>query len=106
MAALSSMIRTRRLAVVCGLDMRGLRRAAGQFEHEGGAAAGSVALHAQRAAELLRRERAAVQAEAVPGGARGEAMAEQPRHVLRRDADAVVDDADAHAAFGRLDAQG
>ena len=66
-----------------------------------GAAPFAFALGAQGAAELLRGERAAVQAETVARGARREAVLEQPRHVLRRDADAVVGDRDAHAAAAR-----
>src|SRR5277367_5864480 len=96
MAALSSMIKIRRLASATGLDMGAVHCAAGQLEHERCAAAGAVALDAQRAAEFLGRERSAVQAEPMSRGARGEAVREQPRHVFRADAHSVVDDANAH----------
>ena len=68
-----------------------------QLEDESRAAARTLALRVQGAPELLSGQRAAVQTEAVARRARGEAMAEQPPHILRRDADAVVDDGDAGA---------
>src|ERR1700723_511340 len=96
MAALSSMTRIRRLASGVGLGTGRLRPAARQFENEGRAAAWSVAHHAQRAAEFLRRKRSAVQAEAVPGRTGRETMGEKPGNIFRGDADPVVDDANAH----------
>src|ERR1700722_3055340 len=105
MDALSSMIRMRLLASGPELDMAGLRAGTWKLENEHGAAARPVAGHAQRAAEFLRGEGAAVQAEAVPVDAGREAVREQARHVFRRDAHTIVDDADAHPGRRRLDAQ-
>src|SRR6202166_4113443 len=106
MDALSSMIRMRLLPSGAVLDMASLRPGTGEFENEHGAAAGPVARHAQRAAELLRGEGPAVQAEAVSVHARREAVREQAGHVFRRDAHAVFDDAYAHAGRRGFDAQG
>src|SRR5271154_5030243 len=97
MAALSSMMRMRRLARDVGLAMGGLCRAAGQLESECGAAARSVARHPQRAAEFLSRERPAVQTETMPVHAGGKAVSEKAGHIFRGNADAIVDDGDVHA---------
>src|ERR1700679_3348567 len=105
MAVLSSMTRMRRLASGAELGTGGLRRSAWEFENEGRAVSRSVAHHAQRAAEFLRRERPAMQAEAVPGRAGREAVGEKPGNVLQGDAHPIVDDADAHARRCALDAQ-
>src|ERR1700733_7886623 len=105
MDALSSMIRMRLLPTGPVLDMAGLRPGKGKFENEHGTAAGPAARHAHRAAELLRGESPAVQAEAVSVHAGREAVREQAGHVFRRYADAVVDDAYAYAGRRRFDAQ-
>src|ERR1700734_914328 len=105
MAALSSMMRMRRLARDVGLAMSGLCRAAGQFESECGAAARSAARHPQRAAELLSRECPAVQAETMPVHASGKTVSEQAGHIFRGNAHAVVDDGDVHTGRRLFDAQ-
>src|SRR5579871_158179 len=104
-AALSSTINTRRLMTGVALDTVHAPRLPWQLEHEACAVAEPFARGAQAAAELLRGDRPAVQAEAMPGLARRKAMVEQPRHVVGRDADAVVDDRDAHAAWDLLGPQ-
>ena len=107
-AALSSMTRMRRLMVAAAAGPSHGAPPAVRPAARGGmrALSGAVALGAQCPAELLRRERAAVQAEAMAGLAGREAVAEQPAHVLRRDADAVVDDAICAPLPGsRLDAE-
>ena len=60
----------------------GARRRERQLERERGAAARAFALGAQSAAEFLRGEGAAVQAETMARGARVKPWLEQPRHVL------------------------
>src|SRR3984885_6038944 len=106
MDALSSTINIRRWASDAGSATGGLRAVEGQFEYERGSAARPLAGHPQRAAEFLRRKSPAVQAESVSVRAGGEAVSEQTRHVLRRNAHPVVDDANAHAGRGFLNAQG
>src|SRR6266403_586324 len=106
MAALSSMIRIRRLARAAESGTGILRRAARQLEHECRAASRPVARHEQRAAELLGRERPAVQAEAVPVHASREAVREYPGHVFRGNSHAIVDDANAHTGRRAFYAQG
>ena len=64
----------------------------------------AFACGAKSAAEFLRGEGTAVQSKTMARGAR-EAVLEQPRHVLRRDADSVVLDRDDAGRDGR-DAQG
>src|ERR1700738_2037322 len=103
MAALSSMTRMRRLARVAVLRTEGVARRARQLENEGRSAAWPIAFRMQRSAQFLGRERAAVQAEAVPGLPCRKAVSEQAVHVLRRDADAVVDHGEAHAVRGGSD---
>src|SRR5579864_1101819 len=71
---------------------------AGQLEHERRSTAQPVTGSRQRASQLLRRQRAAVQAKAVPALTSGETVAKQPLHVLRGNADAVIDDTDSHGA--------
>src|SRR5258708_16111642 len=82
MAALSSMIRMRRLASGTELAMGGLDKAAGQFEDECRAETGPVAGHAQRAAEFLGGERPAVLADAVAVHASREAGREQAENMF------------------------
>src|ERR1700692_4280706 len=106
MAALSSTIRMRRLASGERLAMGSVRRVADTRENERCATAGSIAPLEQRAAEFLSGERPAVQAETVSGRAGREAMGEKAGHVLRGNADAIVDDANSHADRRGLDAQG
>src|ERR1700688_3262673 len=97
MAALSSMIRMRRLARVAVLRTDGVARRARQLENEGRSASRPIAFRMQRSAQFLGRERAAVQTEAVSGLPCRKAVSEQAVQVLRRDADAMVDDGDPHA---------
>src|ERR1700686_2708887 len=97
MAALSSMIKMRRLTSEVGLSTDRLRGAARQLENERRAASQSVALGAQGSAELLGRERAVVKAETVPGLASREAMRENAVHILCENTHAIVNDGDAHA---------
>src|ERR1700736_4165156 len=104
MAALSSMMRIRRLTRAVKLSISGLRIAARQLENERRTASQPVAHRMQRSAEFLSGERAAVQAETVPGLAGGEAMSEKAAHILCGDAHAIVNDADAHAVYRTLDA--
>src|ERR1700737_970974 len=106
MAALSSMIRMRRLASGAELAMGGLGGAARQLENEGRTEARPVAGHMQRAAEFLRGECPAMQAEAMPVYSSREAVREQAGHVFRRNSPPIVDDANAHAAGRAFDAQG
>src|ERR1700727_1657921 len=106
MAALSSMMRMRRVAREVELAMSGLCRSARQLESERGAAARSAARHPQRAAELLSRERPAVQTETMPVHASREPVSEKAGHILRGNAYAVVDDGDVHAGRRPFDAQG
>src|SRR5260370_33735647 len=63
MAALSSMVRMRRLASGTGLAMGGLDKAAGQFEDECRAETGRVAGHQRRTAQFRGGDRPPVQAE-------------------------------------------
>src|SRR6266849_3183834 len=95
MAALSSMMRIRRLG---GFEscMGGLPSHVGQFENECGAASRSVARREQGPPQLLSRERAAVQAKAMPRLSSRKTVGEQAVHVFRGDADPIVDDRDAH----------
>src|SRR5271168_3659713 len=106
MDALSSMINMRRCASGGGSATGRLRAVAGQFEYERGSAARPLAGHPQRAAEFLRRKSPAVQPEPMSVHAGGEPVSEETRHVLRWNAHPVVDDANAHAGRGFLDAQG
>src|SRR5258708_38493321 len=106
MAALSSMIRMRRLARGVESGTGRLRRAARQLEHECRAASRPVARHEQRAAEFLGGESPAVQAEAVPIHARREAVREQAGHIFRGSTHAIGDDANAHTGRPALYAQG
>src|SRR5665213_1915820 len=106
MAALSSMMRMRRMTKEAKLTTGMLQGNARQFEYEGGAASRPVTLGMQGAAKFLGCERATVQAEAVAGLTGGEAVSEQAVPVLGEDADTVVDDGDAHADRGAFYAQG
>src|SRR5258708_4948717 len=106
MAALSSMIRMRRLARAVESGTGRLRRVARQLEDECRAASRPVARTEQRAAEFVEGERPAVQAEAVPIHARREAVCEQAGHIFRGNAHAIVDDANAHTGRRALYAQG
>src|SRR5882762_9214916 len=103
MAALSSMIRMRRLAGGGESATGGLRSAARQLENERRAKARPVAGHMQRAAEFLRGECPAMQAEAVPVHSSREAVRKQAGHIFRRNTHPVVDDANAHAAGRAFD---
>src|SRR5579859_4204320 len=106
MAALSSMIKMRRLARGPELGTGSLRRAERQFENERRTASRSVARHQQRAAEFLGGQRPAMQAEAVPIHASREAVREEAGHIFRGDAHAIVEDANAHTGRRAFDAQG
>src|ERR1700676_5251575 len=105
MAALSSMMRMRRLG---GFEssMGAVQSRAGQFEDECGATSRSVALGMQGSSQLLSRECAAVQAKAMPRLSSRKAMGEQAVHVLRGDAHPIVDDRDAYTLRRRLNAKG
>src|SRR5271165_5990083 len=105
MDALSSMIKMRLLPSGPMLAMAAFAHGAGKLENERCSAAGSVAGHAQRAAELLRGKRTTVQTEAVSVNASREPVRKHAGHILRRYAHTVVDDAYAHAARRRFDAQ-
>ena len=61
-----------------------------EIEDEGGAVAEAGAFGGKAAAHLLRGERGAVQAEAVPVLARGKAVRENAGEALGRDADALI----------------
>src|SRR5450631_896861 len=100
------MIRMRRLTSEVELSTGSLRGAARQLENERRATSQPVALCVQGSAELLGRERAAVQAETVPGLASREAMREKAAHILCEDTHAIVNDGDAHADCRSVDAQG
>src|ERR1700738_1689618 len=104
MAALSSMMRMRRLG---GFEscMGSVPSHVGQFEDECGAKSRAVAWRQQGPPQLLSRERTAVQAEAMARLSSRKAMGEQAVHVFRGDADPIVDDRDAYSLRRRLDAQ-
>src|ERR1700738_997959 len=106
MAALSSMIRMRRLASGAELAMGGLGSAARQLENECRTEARPVAGHIQRAAEFLRGECAAMQAEAMPVHSSREAVREQAGHIFRRNTHPIVDDENTHPTGCAFDAQG
>src|ERR1051326_7974052 len=72
----------------------------GQFQGEGGAAAGAVAMGAEGAAHFAGGQGAAVQAEAVTILPGGEAVGKDAGEILRRDADAVVDDGNSAPVVG------
>src|SRR6478609_6339130 len=69
----------------------------GKFQRERCAQAQAFALDRQRAPEFGGGNRAAVQAEAMAIGTRGEAVAKDAGDVFRGDADAVVNDLDLQA---------
>src|ERR1700690_4141714 len=69
-----------------------------QIQSEGGAAAGAPAQDGECAADLLGREGAVVQAEAMAGLLGGKPLVEDPVEVLRGDAYTVVADGDFDAA--------
>src|SRR5258706_16369942 len=96
MAALSSMMRMRRLG---GFEscMGGVPSHVGQFEDECGAKSRAVAGREQGPSQLLSRECAAVQAEPMSRLSSRKAMGEQTVHVFRGYADPIVDDLDAYS---------
>src|SRR5471030_1497601 len=96
MERLSYTMRMRRFFSAGGVFMVGRIGRAGQVEDKGGTEAGAGAAHGERAAELPGGKRATVQAEAVAGLARGEAVREDAREVFGRDAHAVVAHGDLH----------
>src|SRR5260221_12768795 len=100
MAALSSMMRMRRLG---GFEscMGGVPSHVGQFEDECGAKSRAVAGREQGPSQLLSRECAAVQAEAMSRLSSRKAMGEQALHVCRGHGDPLVDDRDACSLGGR-----
>src|SRR5581483_4111452 len=81
-----------------------LRLGEGQRQGEGSPLASSGALALQRAAEILGRQRAAVQTKAVAVFARSEAVTEDALEILRRDAYAGIADSDQHRAIDRAHA--
>src|SRR6185437_13851577 len=104
MARLSSII-SRRWVSSSGSSATGLLRLCErQCQGEGGPLAGSGTLGLQRTAEIFRRQRAAVQTEAMAALARSEAVTEDALEILRLDADAGIDHGDQHRAIDRLHA--
>src|SRR5450631_423759 len=96
MAALSSMMRMRRLGAFESCMGTIFPSHTGQFEDECGAPARAVAFSMQGSSQLLSRECAAVQAKTMPRLSSRKAMGEQAVHIFRRDANPVVDDRDAY----------
>ena len=81
---------------------------AGEFQDEGGAVAGAVAVSGQRAAQLFGGQGAVVQAETVALAllAGGETVLEDTGEIFRRDADAVVADGELEGlVWGRLETE-
>src|SRR6267154_147667 len=103
-ARLSSTTSTRRLPDGRLLAMWILGRFPGQFEKESCAAARTGTLGAQNAADLLGRERSAVQPEAMTGLLGGKPVCEDATHVRGCDPAAVVRDRDLHARPAPVDA--
>src|SRR6266850_207832 len=84
-----------------------VRRCERQFKGEGGATTRTVTMNGKDAAQFLRGERAAMQAEAVPIPPGGEPVTEDPGEILRSDADAVVSDFNSHHVFaGEMNSEG
>src|SRR6185437_17023334 len=106
MDSLSSTSRTRCVSPSDSLAMGGLARADGQRQSEGRAATGAGALGLERSAELLGRERRAVQAEAMALAACREAVVEDAVEVLPHDAHAGIDYRDLHRAADGADPHG
>src|ERR1019366_8523306 len=107
MAALSSMMRSRRLTYsVRELCTGSIPSFAGDFQDESCPLSGPGTFRAQCAAAVVRRERAAMQTDPMAGFWGGKAVAEELAHFLGRYAHAVIDHRNAHSAFGRFDAQG
>src|SRR5690348_18309404 len=96
MDSLSSMSRTRCVSPSDSLAMGGLARADGQRQGKGRAAPEPGALGRERSAELLGRERRAVQAETMAFAACREAVVEDAIEIFPRDAHAGIDDRDLH----------
>src|SRR5580658_10128435 len=101
MAGLSSIISSRWVSSSGSSAMGRLRLGEGQRQGEGSPLAGSGTRALQRTAEVLGGQRAAVQAEAVAVFARREAVTEDALEVLRRYADAGIDDGHHHRAIDR-----
>src|ERR1700683_5380274 len=106
MAGLSSIISRRWVSRSDSSAMGRLRLAEGQRQGKGSPLAGSGTLALQRTAELFGRQRAAVQTEAMAIFARREAVTEDALEILRRDADAGIDDRDQERALVRPHAHG
>src|SRR2546422_11368316 len=90
MAALSSITRSRVLGSIVGLFMCCILDD-WQLEREGCAFTEAIAVGDESSAHFFGRERTAVQTEAVAVFLRREAVRENLREILRRDADTVVD---------------
>src|SRR5580700_7861818 len=101
MAGLSSIISRRWVKSSDSSAMGRLRLGERQSQGEGRSLTGSGTLALQRTAELFGRQRAAVQTETVAVFARSEAVNEDAIEILRRYADAGIDDGDQHRVAGR-----
>src|ERR1700733_12178200 len=106
MAGLSSIISRRWVSSSASSATGRLRLGDWQRQGEGSPVSGSGTLAVQRTAELFGRQRAAVQTEAVAVFARREAVIEDACEILRRDADAGIDDGDDDRVIGRPHAHG
>src|SRR5690348_9075117 len=93
MARVSSMTRMRGLDCVTFIGLSGGTDR--EFQDKGGAGSRAGALRIEAATELLGGQRAAVQAEAVPCFARGEAQGKNPGKVLGGYSDAIIRDGNA-----------
>src|ERR1700733_1712085 len=100
MAGLSSIINRRCVSSSGSSAIGRLPLSEGQRQDEGGALTRSGALGPQRAAQVLRRQRTAVQTKAMAVFARGEAMVEYALDVLRQGPPPGVDHGDGHGAVG------
>src|ERR1019366_23662 len=93
------------LTAVEDLSTSTLRGHARKLKNERRSATGTVTLGVQRSAELLGRERATVQTEAVTRLAGRETVREKGLPILCGDPHAIVDDGDAHTIDRALDTQ-
>src|SRR6516164_6628814 len=104
MRGLSSIMRSRWMRRSTSVAMTTLRVSERQRQREGGTLSRAGAARIERATELARCERAAVEPKAVAIDAGREPVIEDALEILRRDADTGIDDRDGDGGGGRTDA--